>query len=69
MAFARVYRGLLHDYTSVKQAIKEANRVRHKDGTLLDALYGWEVRKAYDLVGYDDPHKLMKRGNKDRRDT
>jgi hypothetical protein len=62
MGFARVYRGLLHDFTSVKQAIEHANRVPHKDGKLLEALYGWEVRKAHKLVGYDDPKKLMKRG-------
>jgi len=67
--FARVYRGLLHDYTSVKRAIEDANRVPHKDGTLLESLYGWEVRKVYDLVGYDDPKKLMGRKSTQRDRT
>jgi hypothetical protein len=56
--FARFYRSLLHDYTSRKRALEAANEVPHRGGPLLESLYGWEVRKAFDMLGYDDPRRL-----------
>lgn len=59
--FTYFYRALLHRFTSVREATEEANQVLPHDGKLLEALYGWEIKRAYEFLGYDDPKSLMKK--------
>jgi hypothetical protein len=60
-AFARFYRRLLHDHDSIRGATAYANRTPELHGKVIEHIFGWEVRRAYEKIGVDDPSQLMRR--------
>jgi hypothetical protein len=60
-AFARFYRSLLSDYSSIRHANIHANQLLKGKGPVLEYTFGWEVKRWFEKLGIDDPRKLTKR--------
>ena len=66
-AFARFYRALLSEYSSIKYACEYANNAFQRGRPVIDYTFGWEVKAWFEKLGYDDPNRLTRRKRKKRR--
>jgi hypothetical protein len=62
-SFARFYRSLLCNYSSIKRASKYANAT-FRSRPVIEYTFGWEVKSWFDKLGIDDPRRLTRRKKK-----